>query len=112
LQRLVSNVNPQFDYNIFFVQDFYTRTGFNAGTGAYTPRSYNGVELNLCIMPNVAGFQALAHELCHYLLRLSPLKGPGAHSLDRRDLMVDAPGLDSVWIPKDQANAINPSGKP
>jgi hypothetical protein len=112
LQRLVSNVNAQFDYNIFFVKGFSTRSGFTAGTGAYTPRSDNGVALNLCVMPDVARGRELAHELCHFLLRASPLKGPGQHSNDRRDLMFDAPGLDSVLISKDQANVINPSGKP
>jgi hypothetical protein len=112
LQRLVSNVDPQFDYNIFFVRGFSTRSGFTAGTGAYTPRSDSGVALNLCVMPDVARGRELAHELCHYLLRASPLKGPGQHSNDKRDLMFDAPGLEAVWISKDQANVINTSGKP
>jgi hypothetical protein len=29
--------------------------------------------------------------------------------LGKKDLMVQAPGLDSIKIPKNQANAINPS---
>ncbi len=112
LQATLAKLDPKFDYNILFVRNFATRTGLAAGTGGFTPPDVKGVELNICILPDSARGHTLAHELCHYLLRKSPPSGPGHHSNDKRDLIYDAPGINSVWISKDQANVINPSGYP
>ncbi len=112
LYALVLQVKPTFDYNIFYVTGFSSRGGVGANTGAFTPRSKKNVAINLCLMPRGATGHELAHELGHYLLRSSPLKGPGEHSTDRRDLMTSAPTIDSIWIPRDQANVMNPSGFP
>ena len=109
LCNIVNRISPRFDYNILFCADFDRSSGgLGATTGAFTPPAANGVELNCCLMPPAARGQSLAHELCHFLLRTTHV-GPGRHSLGKKDLMAQAPGLDNIKIPKSQANAINPS---
>jgi hypothetical protein len=109
LTNMVNRLDPLFEYHILFIADFdRSQGGLATTTGAFTPPADNGVEINCCLMPPGAGFQSLAHELCHFLLRTVHV-GPGRHSTGENQLMRASPGQLDVNISKDQANAINPS---
>jgi hypothetical protein len=110
---LFSRLDPQSDYNIFFVQQVWDPQ-YKAVTVAYSPVDSNGRVLNCCIMPNIAGGQELAHELGHFLLNGYPSLDPTGHpkGAPRSNLMTAVPNTYSLLIPKQQANFMNSSGYP
>jgi hypothetical protein len=111
--NLFSHMDPQSDYNIFFVQQV-SEPQNHAVTVAYTPADSKGRPRNCCIVPNIAGFQELAHELGHFLLSGYPFLDISGHpkGAPRDNLMTTVPNTFSVNIPKQQANFMNPSGFP
>jgi hypothetical protein len=112
--NLFSHLDPQSDYNIFFVQQV-SEPNNHAVTVAYTPVDSNGKILNCCILPNMATGQELAHELGHFLLSGFPsLDIITGHPIGapRDNLMTRYPNTHSLQIPKQQANFMNPSGFP
>jgi hypothetical protein len=113
LANIVNRINSTFDYNIFCVRNLDAgSSGIAANTAAFTPIAANAVEINLCFYPDSANGLGLAHELGHFLLRSSPLKGVGRHSTRRGDLMAGSSVDQGLTIPKDQSNVMNPSGFP
>jgi hypothetical protein len=111
--NLLSHMDPQSDYNIFFVQQV-SEPNSRAVTVAYTPVDSRGRVRNCCIVPNIASGQELAHELGHFLLDgFSSLDVSGHPAGAPRDnLMTKVPNTHSLRIPKQQANFMNPSGFP
>jgi hypothetical protein len=109
--NILSHVDPNSDYNIFFVQAIDPPTA----AGAFTPTrpgKPDWVAVNACFIPErYANGQTLAHELGHYLLRPWPsFMDPTGHSTGMNDLMQHRPRPGDVKIPKDQSNYMNPSG--
>lgn len=111
--NLFSHMDPQSDYNIFFVQQV-SEPQNKAVTVAYSPVDSTGRVRNCCIIPDIAGAQELAHELGHYLLNGYPSLDITGHPMGvpRDNLMTKVPNTHSVNIPKQQANFMNPSGFP
>jgi hypothetical protein len=110
---LFSHLDPQSDYNIFFVQQVWEPQN-KAITVAYSPADSTGRVRNCCIIPNIAGGQELAHELGHFLLNGYPSLDVTGHPIaaPRSNLMTKVPNTQSVLIPKLQANFMNSSGFP
>jgi len=111
--NLLSHMDPQSDYNIFCVQQV-SEPGNHAVTVAYTPVDSKGDPRNCCIIPNIAGWQEIAHELGHFLLSGFPSLDFTGHptGAPRDNLMTRFPNTSSVNIPKQQANFMNSSGFP
>jgi hypothetical protein len=109
LANILSHVDPRSDYNIFFVRRLDQLPGPFL-TGAYTPADLKGLYLNVCIMPDSAWGQTLAHELGHFLLRGAKFMDRTGHSSGPHDLMGSTLDPDGLMIPKQQANFMNPSG--
>ena len=110
--NVLSHVDPNSDYNMFFVSAL-EQDRLPSITRAFTPSNLRQIEVNACFIPNAgAQGQVLAHEFGHYLLRPKPsFMGPDGHSNGRNDLMQEYPGPDDLKIPKQQANYMNPSGR-
>jgi hypothetical protein len=111
--NLLSHLDPQSDYNIFFVQQV-SEPNNHAVTVAYTPVDSAGRPRNCCFVPNIASGQELAHELGHFLLSGFPSLDISGHptGAPRDNLMTKYPNTHSLKIPKQQANFMNPSGFP
>jgi len=117
LINVVVHLDKKTDYSIFFVKvlDQHAGSGGLVGfTGAFTPKTPNGVAINACFMQDSAATgHNLAHELGHFLLDppAKPLDSDG-HSHVRGHLMFPQPGPLDIKIPKSQANMMNKSGNP
>ena len=117
LINVVVHVEPNSDYNIFFVRslDQHANAGGLVGfTKGFTPLKLDGAAINACfIQDSAATGHTLAHELGHFLLSPTPAFMPrDGHSRGRDDLMSSTQGPTDIRIPKAQANFMNPSGVP
>lgn len=103
---ILTHLDPSSNYNLFFVSRFDEPPG--AFTGAFSPTDPNGTILNACIVHAGVRGQGLAHELCHFLLNGATFLDSSGHSRGVNDLMKASPGQFDIFIPKNQANFINP----
>ena len=113
LSNILSHVDPQSDYNVFFVRRVDEPNNV-AGGNAYSPFDVNkGLVMNVCFCSDNSGGQVLAHELGHFLLNGATFLTRTGHTTGANDLMMEKSlGPFDIRIPKQQANFMNPSGSP